>query len=130
MDATCPLCRALVQSPRLAENAHAVAIADGYPISRGHSLILSRRHVEDLFDLSAEEAASLWALVPAVRIAIETTHSPAGFNVGVNVGAAAGQTIGHVHVHVIPRYLGDVEDPRGGVRWVIPDRADYWSERP
>jgi len=129
MDATCPFCRALIQSPRLAENAHAVAITDAYPISRGHSLILSRRHVEDLFDLSTEEATSLWALVPEVRRAIGTADSPAGFNIGVNVGAAAGQTVGHVHVHVIPRYLGDVKDPRGGVRWVIPERADYWSDR-
>jgi diadenosine tetraphosphate (Ap4A) HIT family hydrolase len=128
MDAACPLCLALIQSSRLAENEHAVAIPDGYPVSDGHSLIISRRHVEGLFELSLKESASLWALLPEVRSAIEAACSPAGFNVGVNVGVAAGQTVGHVHIHVIPRYAGDVDDPRGGVRWVIPERANYWSE--
>jgi diadenosine tetraphosphate (Ap4A) HIT family hydrolase len=111
----------------LASNAWAVALLDGFPISPGHALIVSRRHVASLFDLSPEEQAGLWALLGPVRDTLLREHAPAGFNVGVNVGAAAGQTVAHVHVHVIPRYDGDVEDPRGGVRWVIPARANYWS---
>jgi diadenosine tetraphosphate (Ap4A) HIT family hydrolase len=90
---------------------------------------VSRRHVADLFDLSVDEQSALWALLPIVKRALDKQHSPAGYNVGVNVGATAGQTVGHVHVHVIPRYEGDAADPRGGVRWVLPKRADYWSSR-
>jgi len=82
-----------------------------------------------LFCLPAEEQQALWALLPMVKEALDRVHRPAGYNLGVNVGEAAGQTIAHVHVHVIPRYHGDVPDPRGGVRWVIPDRANYWSAR-
>jgi len=111
----------------LSANTHAVALWDAFPVSPGHALIISRRHVADLFELSAEEHAALWALLPAVKAAICARYEPAGFNVGVNVGFAAGQTIGHVHVHVIPRYEGDAVDPRGGVRWVLPDRAAYWK---
>jgi diadenosine tetraphosphate (Ap4A) HIT family hydrolase len=129
MDEACPLCAAAERRDILAGNDHAVAISDSYPVNPGHALIVSRRHVADLFDLSAEEQAGLWALLPIVRRMLDKVHSPAGYNVGVNVGAAAGQTVGHVHVHVIPRYSGDAADPRGGVRWVLPGRANYWSSR-
>jgi diadenosine tetraphosphate (Ap4A) HIT family hydrolase len=125
----CPLCTAAARPDTLAGNDHAVALLDGFPVNPGHALIVSRRHVADLFDLPPAEQAALWALLPAVKAAIDARYSPGGYNVGVNVGAAAGQTVDHVHVHVIPRYEGDVEDPRGGVRWVIPARADYWSHR-
>lgn len=128
MDESCPLCSVADGGETLAANTRAVAIWDAFPVSPGHALIVSRRHVAGLFDLSTEEQAALWGLLPAVRAAIGARHAPSGYNVGVNVGAAAGQTVGHVHVHVIPRYSGDVKDPRGGVRWVIPRRADYWSE--
>ena len=127
MDEPCPLCSAAEGRDILSANTHAVAIWDAYPVSPGHALIVSRRHVADLFDLSAEEHAAIWALLPAVKAAIAARHAPAGYNVGVNVGAAAGQTVGHVHVHVIPRYEGDVRDPRGGIRWVLPERAAYWG---
>ena len=126
MDEPCPLCSAAEGRETLYANTHAVAMWDAFPVSPGHALIVSRRHVADLFELSAEEQAAVWALVPAVKAAINAGHEPAGYNVGVNVGTAAGQTIGHVHVHVIPRYEGDARDPRGGVRWVLPERAAYW----
>lgn len=120
----CPFCQ-----PRrwIVENAGAVAFLDGFPVSPGHALITPRRHVADLFELAPEELASVWTLLPAVRAHVATLHRPDGFNVGVNVGAAAGQTVGHAHVHLIPRYQGDVADPRGGVRWILPAKADYWS---
>jgi len=127
MDAPCPLCDAAATRDVIAGNEHALAFIDAFPVSPGHALIISRRHVADLFDLSAAERAAIWDLLPAVKALHDERHSPAGFNVGVNVGAAAGQTVAHVHVHVIPRYEGDVADPRGGVRWVLPSRADYWS---
>ncbi len=88
---------------------------------------MSRRHVANLFDLTIEEQQALWSLLPLVKESIDTSYRPTAYNVGVNVGADAGQTVSHVHVHVIPRYPGDVADPRGGVRWVIPDRAAYWE---
>jgi len=130
MDAPCALCAALETSDSLAANEHAFAVFDAYPVSPGHALVVSRRHVANLFELSLDEQSSLWALLLPVKEAIDSRHSPAGYNVGVNVGSAAGQTIGHVHIHVIPRYEGDVDDPRGGVGWVLPARADYWSDRP
>ena len=129
MEEPCPLCAGVERRDTLAANDHAVAVFDAYPVSPGHALIVSRRHVADLFDLSVAEQAAVWALLPIVKGTLDEQHSPAGYNVGVNVGTAAGQTVGHVHVHVIPRYAGDADDPRGGVRWVLPERADYWSSR-
>ena len=129
MDVACPLCESIATRPLLASNAWAVAFFDAFPVSPGHALVVTRRHVASLFELSPDERAGVWALLEPTREAILAHHEPAGFNVGVNVGSAAGQTVAHVHVHVIPRYDGDVEDPRGGVRWVIPERADYWSHR-
>jgi len=83
--------------------------------------------VDDFFKLTEEEQQALWSLLPAVKAALTKSHNPAGYNIGLNVGQPAGQTVAHVHVHVIPRYRGDVPDPRGGVRWVLPQRAPYWS---
>jgi diadenosine tetraphosphate (Ap4A) HIT family hydrolase len=84
------------------------------------------QHVASLFDRPAEEQAALWWLVAEVRSRLQAQLKPAGFNIGVNDGQAAGQTVDHAHIHVIPRYNGDVADPRGGVRWIIPDKARYW----
>lgn len=123
----CPFCdlpaaRILHTSPR------ARALRDGYPVSEGHTLVVPARHVASLWDLAPEERAELWALVDEVREALMASHGPDGFNIGVNEGEAAGQTVAHAHIHVIPRYAGDVEDPRGGIRWVVPERARYWEE--
>jgi len=100
---------------------------DGFPVSPGHALLVPRRHVETWFDASAEEQAALAAGIETARRAILERHAPDGFNIGVNVGEAGGQTVPHLHVHVIPRYRGDVADPRGGVRWVVPNQATYWK---
>jgi diadenosine tetraphosphate (Ap4A) HIT family hydrolase len=80
-------------------------------------------------EATSEEQRSLTTAVVIAQQEIRKNHRPDGFNVGMNLGPAAGQTVPHLHLHVIPRYLGDVPDPRGGVRWVVPDRADYWSAR-
>ncbi len=129
MNDPCPLCTASQSRGSVAANDHAVAIFDAFPVNPGHVLIVSRRHVASLFNLEPAEQAALWALLPGVRALLDAQYSPAGYNIGVNVGASAGQTVDHVHVHVIPRYVGDAHDPRGGIRWVLPDRADYWSRR-
>jgi diadenosine tetraphosphate (Ap4A) HIT family hydrolase len=109
----------------LDENELATAFVDAFPVSPGHTLVAPRRHVADFFDLSANEIAAVFQLVFQIRSRIAAERCPTAFNVGVNVGAAAGQTIMHVHVHVIPRYPGDVLDPTGGIRNVIPGMGRY-----
>ena len=109
------------------EGTLVLGLWDAFPVSPGHALIVPRRHVAAWFDASDEERAALNDAIAVARSAIEAAgHRPDGFNVGFNVGTAAGQTVPHLHVHLIPRYRGDVPDPRGGVRWIIPDRAAYW----
>jgi diadenosine tetraphosphate (Ap4A) HIT family hydrolase len=125
----CPFCARVDGAEPLAENALAVAFFDPYPVSPGHSLIVPRRHEPDFLSLTVDEQAAVWTLVSTVRRHVEAIRTPDGYNVGINVGEAAGQTIFHAHLHVIPRYHGDVADPRGGVRWIIPAKAPYW-ERP
>jgi len=123
----CPFCNPEASRIRL-ENEVALAILDGFPVAEGHTLVIPKRHVGSLFDLAVEEQADLWRLVALVRAGLLDGIKPDGFNVGVNDGVAAGQTVMHAHVHVIPRRSGDVADPRGGVRWVVPGKAAYWVE--
>lgn len=111
-------------------SAHGTAFRDAYPVSDGHTLVVPHRHVASIYDLAPEGRAGLWELVDEVREALSASHAPDGFNIGVNDGVAAGQTVGHAHIHVIPRYAGDVPDPRGGIRHVIPEKAAYWDEVP
>lgn len=122
----CPFCRLETKRIRL-ESEFAVAFLDGFPITQGHTLVIPKRHVASLFELPADEQAAVWALVAQVRASLLAELRPDGFNVGLNDGPAAGQTVMHAHVHVIPRRHGDVSDPRGGVRWVVPDKAAYWA---
>jgi diadenosine tetraphosphate (Ap4A) HIT family hydrolase len=122
----CPFC--LVQKNRiLLECEFAVVFCDAYPVSEGHTLVVPKRHVTSVFDLPEEERAAVWTLVAQVRAMLTAELQPDGFNIGLNDGQAAGQTVGHAHVHIIPRRKGDVADPRGGVRWIIPDKAVYWA---
>jgi len=122
----CPFCRLETNRIRL-ESEFAVAFLDGFPVAQGHTLVVPKRHVASLFELPAEEQAAVWALVAQVRALLLDEFQPDGFNVGLNDGTAAGQTVMHAHVHVIPRRHEDVADPRGGVRWVVPDKAAYWA---
>ena len=104
------------------------ALWDAFPVNPGHALVIPNRHIASWFEATAEEQAEMLGAIAIVRGEIETRHSPDGYNIGVNEGFAAGQTVGHLHLHVIPRYEGDVPDPRGGIRCVIPDRAPYWED--
>lgn len=124
----CPFCAKLSAGEEIAENDLAFAILDGFPVSPGHTVVLPRRHIADYSDLFAQEKTAVWRLVDRVWDQLAQDYHPDGFNLGLNVGTAAGQTVLHAHVHVIPRYLGDSVDPRGGIRWVLPARARYWSE--
>jgi diadenosine tetraphosphate (Ap4A) HIT family hydrolase len=105
-----------------------IAFRDAYPLSIGHTLVIPRRHRSAFFDLLEEEQLALWSEVSRVRRLIQEQFKPDGFNIGLNDGEASGQTVSHAHIHVIPRYRGDVPDPRGGIRWVIPSKAAYWSK--
>jgi diadenosine tetraphosphate (Ap4A) HIT family hydrolase len=120
----CPFCPPLDVAVWL-ESGSAFAIFDRYPASPGHVLILPRRHVADIFDLTEAELRDVLRLVRDARERLAAEVPADGFNVGVNVGEAAGQTIAHAHVHLIPRYRGDVADPTGGVRGAIPAKMRY-----
>lgn len=124
---TCPFC-SLDHGRQWIENEHAVAFADAYPVTGGHTLVIPRRHVASIYELTGEEQSAVWDLVAEVRQRLLTGLKPDGFNIGVNDGIDAGQTIEHAHVHVIPRRKGDVPDPRGGIRWIIEDKANYWTK--
>lgn len=107
------------------EGRSIIGLWDAYPVSPGHALLVTRRLVTDWFEATPDERAELFAAVDVARSAICERYQPDGFNIGVNVGEAAGQTIAHLHLHVIPRYKGDVADPRGGIRQVIPGKGNY-----
>ena len=126
--ASCPFCT-LPPERIVAENEHALWIYDGFPVSPGHSLIIPKRHVGSFFEVTNEERLAMLELLDKAKATVALEHSPDAFNIGINDGAAAGQTVPHLHMHLIPRYTGDVADARGGVRWLIPDKADYWSGR-
>jgi diadenosine tetraphosphate (Ap4A) HIT family hydrolase len=107
-------------------NEFAYAIKDGFPVSDGHTLIIPRRHIASWFDTTDEERQELFKLLSLGKEKLTEEYSPDGFNIGINDGPPAGQTVPHLHIHLIPRYKNDQEDPRGGVRWVIPSKAKYW----
>ena len=121
---SCPFC-APEQSRIFAQDSLAVSLWDGYPVSPGHALIIPRRHIPSWFDATHQEQVALLAMVTTAKAVIDAQHRPDGYNIGINSGAAAGQTVFHLHIHLIPRYIGDVDDPRGGVRHVIPAKAKY-----
>ncbi len=110
-------------------NELAYSTRDSYPVSPGHSLIIPLRHCASFFDLSPEEVSACMELLTQEQMTLDEEFNPDGYNVGVNVNAAAGQSIFHVHIHLIPRYAGDSSHPQGGVRQVIPEKADYTRTR-
>ena len=110
---------------KIIENENAFAIYDAFPVSKGHVLVIPKRVSAEIFDLNDEEYSSCFNLVKEVKKILEEKFKPDGFNIGINNGEKAGQTIFHAHIHVIPRYSGDVDNPRGGIRHVIPGKGDY-----
>ena len=107
------------------ENELAYAIYDKYPVGKGHMLFIPKRHVKDFFDITKEEREAIFELIDEGKKLLDKKYSPDSYNVGINCGEHAGQTIMHVHVHLIPRYIGDMKDPTGGVRGVIPEKMKY-----
>ncbi len=123
----CPFC-SITQDKIISQNLLSFTVRDTLPVSPGHSLILPKRHIASIFDATNDEVAALWEGVKQAKIDLIREFSPDGFNIGINDGLASGQTILHLHIHVIPRYKGDMPDPRGGIRWIFPDKAVYWKD--
>ncbi|MCJ7501310.1 HIT family protein [bacterium] len=121
----CPFC-ILPPDRIISESDYTVTIRDGFPVSQGHTLIIPKRHVQSFFELKDIEKAAVLQALDEAKEALDQEFSPAGYNIGINDGEAAGQTVMHLHVHLIPRYKGDTDDPRGGVRWIFPGKAKYW----
>jgi len=109
----------------LVESGSSLAFFDSYPVSKGHALVVPKRHVETIWDLTDEEYADCFLSVRRLKTILSERFIPDGFNIGANCGAAAGQSVWHAHIHVIPRFKGDVPDPKGGVRHVIPLKGVY-----
>ena len=123
----CPFCS--IQPDKIIEqNALTFTVRDTRPMSPGHTLIVPKRHIASIFQATKDEVAGLWEAVQQARDGLLKEFSPDGFNIGINDGLASGQTILHLHIHVIPRYKGDMPDPRGGIRWIFPDKAVYWKD--
>lgn len=124
MSTECPFCGRIV-SEYFEHDEFFFALFDGFPVSEGHLLIIPYRHIPDMSALTPEEEQSLVPFIRICRSKLEEQFKPDGFNLGINEGQAAGQTIPHLHIHLIPRYLGDVPEPEGGVRGVIPAKRRY-----
>jgi len=107
------------------ENSYVYVIFDRYPVSRGHALIIPKAHRETYFDATQDELHAMHQAIHVMKAKLDKMYQPSGYNIGINNGEAAGQTIFHLHVHLIPRYEGDMHDPRGGVRGVIPEKQKY-----
>lgn len=109
----------------VAENGLAYAMRDGFPVNPGHTLFIPKRHTPNWWEATPDEQQAILELVAEVKESLDAEFTPAGYNLGFNDGAAAGQTVFHLHVHLIPRQVGDTPNPRGGVRHVIPSKANY-----
>lgn len=123
----CPFCGPTA-SDVVAGGKLAYVRRDAFPVSKGHTLIVPRRHVSSIFECTDDERQGLLALLDEAKVQLDAEFSPDGYNIGVNDGEAAGQTVMHLHIHLIPRYKGDKDDPRGGVRWIFPEKAAYWRK--
>ena len=124
MHSGCPFC--MLPADRVVDQGDlTVTSLDGYPVSPGHTLVIPKRHVESVFDVTPAEWSAIKLALDKAKAKLDAEHQPDGYNVGVNVGEHAGQTVMHVHVHLIPRYKGDMDNPRGGVRHIIPNKGYY-----
>lgn len=122
----CPFCQAAAEERMVVEYGSMFALRDKFPVTKGHHLVISKRHVADYFALSYQEKRDAEALLSLLRKQIaKDDPSVQGFNIGMNCGEVAGQTVMHAHIHLIPRRAGDVEDPRGGVRGCVPEKMSY-----
>jgi diadenosine tetraphosphate (Ap4A) HIT family hydrolase len=125
---TCPFCnieKAIDESRIIYQDSTWIAILDNYPVSKGHTLLIPKRHCKTYFDLNFIELESIGVTIGVIKRLLDKKFNPDGYNIGINCGEVAGQTVMHCHIHIIPRYNGDCENPRGGVRGVIPEKQHY-----
>jgi len=120
----CMFCN-VKESEIIVENRYAFAILDHFPVNNGHCLIITKRHFADFFEATEEEIKAIYKLMHEVKEMFDIQYEPNGYNIGINVGTYAGQTINHLHVHLIPRYIGDVDDPKGGIRNFKQSMVEY-----
>jgi diadenosine tetraphosphate (Ap4A) HIT family hydrolase len=121
----CVFCEQFDKSRIVYEDSTWIAVYDNYPVSKGHTLLIPKRHCETFFDLNDFETGILSHIINVIKLILDEKFKPDGYNIGCNCGEAAGQTVMHCHIHIIPRYNGDMENPRGGVRGVIPSMQKY-----
>ncbi len=107
-----------------------ITFRDKFPVSQGHTLIVPKRHVPNYFEITEDEITAMGKAIQKAKGQIDEEFGPDGYNIGMNCCEAGGQTVPHLHAHIIPRYIGDVDDPRGGVRWVLKEKANYWDPKP
>jgi diadenosine tetraphosphate (Ap4A) HIT family hydrolase len=122
----CPFCN-LSQARIIDSNDLCIAIRDAYPVSPGHTLIIPKRHINSFFYATESERKLLSELLDSAKEKIVEEFNCEAFNIGINDGELAGQTVPHLHIHLIPRFKNDSADPRGGVRWILPNKAKYWK---
>ncbi|MCK5525387.1 MAG: HIT family protein [Thiomargarita sp.] len=125
MSSTCFFCNL---DDIISQNNLVLTIRDAYPISQGHTLIIPKRHIASFFEATQEEQIALLQALQVAKKELSQQYAPDGYNIGINDGIAAGQTVMHLHIHLIPRYKNDCPDPRGGVRWIFPQKAVYWKD--
>jgi diadenosine tetraphosphate (Ap4A) HIT family hydrolase len=121
----CLFCKKIDDDKIIYQDSSWFAVYDNYPVSKGHVLLIPKRHVKTYFELNYVELASVGVNIGIIKRILDKKFNPTGYNIGINCGECAGQTIPHCHIHIIPRYKGDMEDPRGGVRGVIPEKQKY-----
>lgn len=126
-DINCPFCNPDKKITLLSETATTFSVLDKYPVSKGHALVIPKRHISNYFDLSIHDQRACWLMVNRIKDILTYNYQPDGFNIGINVNPSGGQTIFHVHIHIIPRYKFDIKDPTGGVRNIIPNLGNYLS---
>jgi diadenosine tetraphosphate (Ap4A) HIT family hydrolase len=124
VDIVCPFC-SLTKERVVLSNKLWFAAWDKYPVNKGHILIIPFRHISSYFDTTDEEKIALLAMIEKCKELLDEKFQPDGYNIGINIGQAAGQTVMHLHIHIIPRYSGDMDKPHGGVRGVIPNKRIY-----
>ncbi|MCF8309187.1 MAG: HIT domain-containing protein [Bacteroidales bacterium] len=121
----CSFCNPGTRLEFITESAMVYSILDSFPVTKGHALVIPKKHIPNYFDLSVNRQQSIWIVVNRVKEILEERYKPEGFNIGFNVNEPAGQSIFHTHIHLIPRYRGDMDNPKGGVRHVIPEKGKY-----
>lgn len=121
----CQFCEKLKTIKPILENDLAIAFYDEFPVNNGHMLFITKRHVKTFFDTTMEEKLKIWELVDKAKVLIDEKFKPDGYNIGLNCGVYAGQTVMHIHMHLIPRYKGDIKNPKGGIRGIIPSKKEY-----